>query len=193
MGVYFASGAMNDFTNRSWNLGWQFNLLAPIDVTALGFYDDGANGLTESHAVGIFSSAGSLIVSATVQPGDPLSDWWRFASISPVLLPAGEGYRIAAITGSENYTWGPAGFGTGPGVVFVTDRYSTSGALAFPTQSDGGTTGYFGPNFLYDFHQYPDPGPGPGPDPNPIPEPSTRLLLSGALILLASIRLLAHR
>jgi hypothetical protein len=40
-----------DFTNDTWSLGWEFNVLNPVTVTALGFYDD----------LGIFDSIGTLL------------------------------------------------------------------------------------------------------------------------------------
>lgn len=87
MAAYFRRDAANDLTNRSWTLGWESNAAVPIDVTAPGFYDAGANGLGESHAVGIYSGAGSLIVSTHVLRGDPLSSWWRFSCITRSFRP----------------------------------------------------------------------------------------------------------
>ena len=159
----------SDGTNATWSLGWEFNVLSPITVTMLGFYDDGKNGLSESHAVGIYDSLGSLLVSGTVVPADALTSWWRFTSVTPTLLPVGSDYRIAAVTGSENYTWDPVGFVVNPNITYVGSRYTSSGTLVYPSESEP-VTGYFGPNFQFEG--------------GVIPEPSTFVLLGAGLIAL---------
>lgn len=92
-----------DATNGAWSLGWEFTLRSAVTVTALGFYDDGKNDLTQSHGVVIYNLQGNPLVSGTVNPGDPLQSWWRWTSVTPTLLPTGS-YIITAATGSENYT-----------------------------------------------------------------------------------------
>jgi hypothetical protein len=73
---------MNTFTNRLRRLGRQSRHPAPMDVNLLCLCDDVANGLTESHAAGIFSSVGDLVVSAPVQHGYPLTGWLRLISVT---------------------------------------------------------------------------------------------------------------
>lgn len=162
-------------SGQDWSLGWEFNVVAPFAVTALGFYDDGRNGLSGSHEVGIYDSAGNLIVSATVQPSDSLTGWWRFASIAPTLLPVANGYRIAATMGLENYTWNPTGFIVDSNISYVTDRYTESSSLVFPGETGGdGTIGWFGPNFML--------------EQTSIPEPSTIGLLGAGLLGILALR-----
>ncbi|MEE8155477.1 MAG: DUF4082 domain-containing protein [Phycisphaerales bacterium] len=160
------SSVIIDTTNGSWSLGWEFTANADIVVTELGFYDDLMNDLVESHEVGIFDLAGNLLVSGTVNPGDPLNSWWRFTDVPDTALSAGDSYVIAAVTLTENYTWNPIGFVTAPEISFVVDRWVSSFRLDFPTESDGGgLIGWFGPNFNF--------VPGPG---------GIALLLLGGLI-----------
>ena len=103
----------------SYNLGYSFTVNAPITVTALGFfadpyYYDPANpyyntlGSTSqayaiSHDVGIYTSTGTLLLSATVSQSDALVNNFRYASpsIGPnlTLLP-NTSYIIAGVTGT---------------------------------------------------------------------------------------------
>ena len=53
----------NELNNNNWSLGWEFRVgSSAISVNRLGFYDQGLNGLADSHAVGIFTTTGSLLV-----------------------------------------------------------------------------------------------------------------------------------
>lgn len=161
-----------NFTNGLWSLGWEFNLTQAVTVTQLGFYDSNKDGLTERHEIGIYDSLGTLLVSGIVGPGDTLVSWFRMTNVAPTVLAAGNGYRIAATTGGEDYTWDPTGFVTDPRVQFVTDRYTSSGSLVFPEFSSE-VTGWFGPNFATGAA---------------VPEPSTYAMLGSAIAALAMLR-----
>jgi hypothetical protein len=140
-----------EMQNLSRTIGWQFDVSASgAKVTGLGFYDDRKNGMGASHQVAIWNPSGELITMATVDGRDSLRSWWRMCPIAPVTLPPGAGYRIAAITASELYTWNPVGFSVGPNIRFVGDRYSMphSTSLSYPSMSSG-VTGWFGPNFEF--------------------------------------------
>jgi hypothetical protein len=65
-------------------------------VTALGFYDDGRDGLVGPHRTAIFDTSDKTpIVSATVQPQSALDGAFRWESIEPVVLRAGHAYMMA--------------------------------------------------------------------------------------------------
>jgi hypothetical protein len=155
--ISFSSTAVN---TGEFSVGFEFDVLVPVEVTALGFYDYLADGLAESHAVGIYDSSGTLLLSGTVVPGDPLIDGFRYTTVAPFVLAAGAGYRIAAVTGADAYAYNPNSFAVDPAISYVRSRYTASSTLVFPTGTDT-LTGYFGPNFEFEA----------------VPEPATLLLV----------------
>jgi hypothetical protein len=112
-----SAGARQDFTGT---IGNRF-LVGGSNVTlnALGYEDSGADGLEVSHQVGIWTTGGSLIASATVPSGSTgdLVQVWRFASIPDITLLANTEYYIGAsvnvgvdawtdVPGSSGITYG---------------------------------------------------------------------------------------
>ena len=131
--------------NGDWTLGYEFIPDEDINLFSLGFFDDGANGLADAHQVGVWDSAGNLIVSATVDSSDPLTGKFRYTSVAPVTLTGGETYII----GGYNYVndaairndLGVTGF-VDPSITITAGRW-TNGGLAFPGSSTGD------PNIFY--------------------------------------------
>jgi hypothetical protein len=169
---------------NSYSMGWEFDVNQPIIVTSLGFYDYQQDGLAESHAVGIYNASGDLLVSGTVNPGDPLTGWFRFHSVTPTLLPAGDAYFIAAVTGNEDFCYNQKGIQEGPEIAFIIARiyydypYSTD-TLLFPVNANHiDSPAYFGPNFQY----------VNDPPPSHAPVPATLLLLGSGLLGLGGLR-----
>ena len=131
--------------------GWQFTTNADISVTALGFFDDAQNGLTEAHDVGIFSAAGTLLASATVPSGvaAPLVNQFRYVAIAPLLLTSGQTFRIGAVynSGADLLVITATGLAVDPAITKSPLRFVINSAtLADPTQTSAGN-GSFGPNF----------------------------------------------
>lgn len=157
-----------DYTNNNWSLGFQFAANSNITVSALGFYDDLGNGITGNHDVGIWTDGGVLLASTTVLPTDVLSNHFRYHSIAPLNLMAGQTYRIAAVTGSDNYAFGLGGFVVDSQITFLNAAYNTttigSGLLDFPDQLQE-TDGYFGPNMMI------------SPTTSAVPEPASMTML----------------
>src|SRR4051794_27838322 len=74
----------------NYTLGWLFNLSSQINVSALGVYDSGADGLTQDHAVGLWDAGGNLLASTTVPAsGGSLDNYFRFVPIAPLTLNPG--------------------------------------------------------------------------------------------------------
>ena len=167
------SSVNNNFTNGSWSLGFEFSTNTDIIVTSLGFYDDFKNGLTEAHDIGIYDNTGTLLVSSTVDNTSSLDGWFRWVSISDTFLGAGSNYFIAAVTGSENYTWDPNGFIVDPNINFIADAYIQSTILTMPNNSNN-VRGIFGANFDYKTVA-------------PVPEPATLLLFGFSILGIAGV------
>ena len=77
--------------------GWYFKPTVDIEVTALGWYDDAQDGLTQVHRVGIFDASDEqLLVESKVQPDSPLDGAFRWVPLEPPLvLEAGHEYVMA--------------------------------------------------------------------------------------------------
>jgi hypothetical protein len=79
-------------------IGWSFEVVEPIQVGWLGFYDQGDDGLREPHLVGIWDGDGQLLTSALVEAAQqqPLVGSYRYSSVDAVLLLPGDTYIIGA-------------------------------------------------------------------------------------------------
>lgn len=178
LGVDFTTPS--DYNRDAFSLGWSFNVLTPFSVTALGFYDAGRDGLIQAHDVGLWTAGGSLLASATVIGSDPLISFWRFASITPVVLGVGS-YIIAANNGWEAYPLaGPSGTIFNSNISYDTDRYLQGTTLQFPTTTSGTSSAnaaWLAANFLVE---------SPNHAEEVVPEPATMSLLAAGLIGLAA-------
>jgi hypothetical protein len=160
--------------NPPFTLGWEFTVNIDVLITDLGLYDASLNGLAESHDLGLFSSGGALLASATIPSGTSgtLIDQFRYVSIAPIWLLAGSTYRIGAVYTSGLDALVFPGFGatvvsTNPSISYLDSRFAVSGTLANPTLS-GGQGGYFGPNL----------------NGTAVPEPATLALMGAGLAAL---------
>jgi hypothetical protein len=162
------------------SLGFEFRTTQAVAVYALGYYDEGANGFSTPHEVGIFDSAGALLASAFLDSGtgDPLLGEFRYHNITPLYLPADQFFTIAATSGGPADGWAYGlegtsitGFVTDPAIqisrhagVFL---YQSDDTLRDPSEHFGYTI-YGGPNFLLE----------------PVPEPGTGILLGSVILAL---------
>jgi MYXO-CTERM domain-containing protein len=154
-GVIDFTSPTTDFTNGQWTLGFDFHVSSAINVDGLGIYDDGKNGLTQAHNVGLWNSSGTLLATTTVTNSDGLDGWFRYHTIGTLTLGIGD-YTVGAATLSENYTWNPVGFTTAPGVTYLRDEFASGVALQRPTSGGSGTTGWFGGNVHVASRNVPD-------------------------------------
>lgn len=121
-------------------IGLQFSTTKDFTVTHLSFYDEGSDGLNESHTIGLWDQQQNLIVSAVIPSGTQASlsadGAWRLADVQDFVLPAGTNYMVgatfSAVNGDPLYT------SIGPAIPGVTDGggYVSLGAgLLFPDPS----------------------------------------------------------
>jgi hypothetical protein len=185
--------------------GWQFGigplgLTNTIAITQLGVFDEGGDGLVNSHQIGLWRNNGTLLASATVPAGTEaqLVGGYRYVPITPVVIPftgqfpgffviaahysAGDADDMVTPTPYDPVTGGRM-FNIGVAPVFLYGRFGLGPGLPFPSDVtqppfEGGVAEKFWePNFQYAV----------------IPEPSVWLLFSlGAFGFLLGCRKL-HR
>jgi hypothetical protein len=155
-------------------VGWAFSLSSPVLLTDLGIFDSNLGaGLGSSHEVTVWTSTGVVEAQANVPAGTtaPLTDGFRYVSLTtPILLAAGD-YTIAALysDASDAALYHASVISTASGVTYVDSR-STFGNVFPATDAFGNIKGYFGPNFQFT-----------NPPANGVPEAGSAL----ALMLLA--------
>ena len=151
--------------------GWDFQLTQSFIVTALDYYDPRlTTGLLVSHQVGLWTSNGILLASATVPSGTAgtLNGTYRSVAISPIILTPGF-YEIAGFVPgqSDKYVY-DATFTTLPGIAYYESHVAT-GAFAFPGSQNLVSTKEVTANFEATAVQA-------------VPEPGTAVLLPVGLI-----------
>jgi hypothetical protein len=167
--------------------GYAFNVTAVggVFVTGLSFYDQGGNGLSQSHEVGIWNSSGTLLASSTVPAGTaaPLDSNGLFREITlalPIFLPAGNSYAVGAFfsggsADSQAVNW--TSMATAPGISYAEVRFvNNSSTLTFPTITSS-FLGLPGGSFVV----------------SPVPEPGTLSLLGVGLVAWTVLRRRAAR
>lgn len=115
--------------------GWEFRPYVDIEVTALGYFDDNADGLVQDHWAGIFDMATKKgVVTTTVGPNSTLDGAYRWEAVTPWVLKAGHSYVVAI--------WGRYE----PGQPYDTDTYSRpAGAVWAPEIKHGRYRATLGP------------------------------------------------
>jgi hypothetical protein len=176
--ITFNEATGNSGANQNQSVGWQFDVLTALTVTSLGWFDEGQDGLTVAHEVGIWDSAGSLLTSVTVPAGTvaPLDGQYRMVTITPLLLAVGGGYII----GGQNFSNNTERLAydvsqnVDSRIQFIDATFSDiDGIFERPTALSVANTGFYGPMFAA----------GDIGDVN-VPEPrSLFLTLSGAVFL----------
>ena len=166
--------------------GYEFTVQgSPISITKLGFFDYGADGLTESHDVGIWELGNTTaLATATVTTNSPLegpmiasAGQFRYEELATAVdLNANTTYRIGAYYSSNHGdAWaqsnGAVSWTTAGEINYVDPRYKYAGGLAYPdNEASPRELAYFGPNFQF------------------VPEPGTLGLLIGVGVFVITLR-----
>jgi hypothetical protein len=139
--------------NVSQTVGWAFQLSNSFTVNQLGWYDQGGDGLGQSHPIGIWDlNLETLIVSATVPAGTAatLDGGFRMVSIPNTILASGQ-YAIGGLTdpNAGDLLYLDVTELVNPAVSWFGFRFSSvSGTLIYPgTEGQGVTSGLYGPMF----------------------------------------------
>jgi hypothetical protein len=142
--------------SNTWNwpgatIGWEFTVSEPITVTSLGVWDESGDGFADDHQVGIWlSSGGAPLVSTTVTSANPLTNGFRYQSITPFTLQPGT-YVIGSYMPTGNdYGTSLASYSTQSPITYTRNLYLYGSGFTIPTDEwvgyDGGN---FGPNFQF--------------------------------------------
>jgi hypothetical protein len=132
-------------------IGWEFTVSDPITVTSLGVWDQSGNGLADDHQVGIWlSTGGSPLVSTTVTSANPLTNGFRYQSISPFTLQPGTYVIGSYMPTSSDLGAAAASYATNSPITYTKNLFLYDSGFTIPTEEwvgfDGGN---FGPNFQF--------------------------------------------
>jgi hypothetical protein len=150
----FTGGSLfKSFDSTNMTVGWSFTANDNLSVTSLGLWDETpADPLSQTHQVGLWSSTGTLLGSATIQANSPLTGSFRYAAITPVALTSGLTYFLGSEVYdpfSDRYTSSASSIVTAPEITFLgTARNDSAGGFSFPSIT-GSSNGRFGPNFQF--------------------------------------------
>lgn len=145
------------------SLGFAFTLTSSILVTDLGYY-----GTNNTHEVGIFNAAQTLLTSATVAAGTSLdANGFGYVSIAPlVLLPGNYVLAGTSVSSADPYIYSASVPPTyASEITFTGSRYeftNPNDVLVYPTLTTSAQA-YFGPNFQF----------------TAVPEPATWMVWGG--------------
>jgi hypothetical protein len=159
-------GSAVGFNNFDETIGWEFQANANLTVQALGVIDLGPfaikGSLSNAHAVGLWTSTGTLLGEVTVPAGTASTAVGAFRYVdltSPVSLQMGQHYVLGAFfpgggfDGSILSAFNGAAVTIDPNITLLDGRINTTGFpptpnLAFPDQNfiAGGD---FGPSFEF--------------------------------------------
>ncbi|MCZ8247761.1 MULTISPECIES: DUF4082 domain-containing protein [unclassified Microcystis] len=150
----FTGGSLfRNFDATNMTVGWSFTANDNLSVTSLGLWDETpADPLAQTHQVGLWSSTGTLLGSATIQTNSPLTGSFRYAAIAPVALTSGLTYFLGSEISnpfSDRYTSSASSIVTAPEITFLgAARNNSAGGFSFPSITTS-VNGRFGPNFQF--------------------------------------------
>lgn len=167
------------YSSISGTIGWTFQPLTDISVTALGAFDyDLPVGPV---SVGLWNSAGDLLASSTITSSSTSVGQSRYETIVPVALTLGQTYYLGEFSPGSilqavavNPSTPPYGYATmSPEIQLDNAAYDNNSDFGFPSTLDGSTgSAITGPNFQFE----------------PVPEPAAFGLVGLSLLALLGAR-----
>jgi hypothetical protein len=164
-------------------------------ITQLGVFDDGGDGLVNTHQIGLWRADGTLLRAATVPAGTaaPFADGYRWVPIDPYILRYARNPFVVDSTAII-----AAQYSAGDADDLVTPYRGTLGSGIYPMINGYPSPGWYayGADFPFPGLRTPPPGEGElGPgfwEVNfryaIVPEPSSLALLSGGLCLFVALK-----
>jgi len=156
------SGGTFEISTQDVTVGWALTLTGSVLVTDLGLWDgptgffgSTGDGFRDSHLVTIWTSTGIPVAQGTVPSGSgPESDNFRYVSIAPVILAAGN-YTIGAFfpnaggTGGDSFIYDASTITTASGVTYNGSRSAFGNGFPSGNSYFALANGDFGPNFQF--------------------------------------------
>lgn len=191
------STAGNSFSNGTWNFATSFAVNKDLSVSGLGYYADPSNGQVADNAVALYlcsnadcTGTGTLVASTIVTNAYPLLGHFRYVTIAPVTLLAGQSYQVAGVSAGDNYTWGDAGFATDSGISLIAlngqvgrwESGTTAEFLNYGQGDLGALDGYWGANVFVGEPTFTE-----------VPEPSELALFGLGLVIIGSLTIRRRR
>ena len=153
--------------------GYEFTTTGAVIVTDLGYVADIPPAFSipgpPSAEVGLWDSAGNLLVSTTVTNADLLVGHFRYKTVADTMLASGQNYTVASLIAARmGFDFNVTGRTTPPEISYVAPRWKLSAALDRPTTNDffAGGNGQFGGSFRFKLAQA-------------VPEPSALAMILG--------------
>jgi len=143
-------------TNPPFMLGWNFSVNEDVTLQQLGFYDRFGDGLSDAHAIGLWSAGGALLRNVTIfdGTGDPsngelAASNFRYRDVTPLLLTAGSTYFLGATyaSGRDAFDFVTPAATSSISQITVIGGVQQSGGFAFPGRPIANGTMVVGPNF----------------------------------------------
>jgi hypothetical protein len=139
--TYVPGGPGFNYSQGTYELGYQFSVNAPIYATQLGMYDATLTGATQSFqpsAVGLYDlTSGMLLASGTVTASEPANGLFRYTPITPTAIVPGDDYAVVGVTSSNLYLVAePVTSATINGINLLSGAtYGDSSGNGFPTST----------------------------------------------------------
>lgn len=134
------TSANGNGTSFNTTRGYAFNVTQTgLAATHLGIWDEGANGLSQAHDVGLWKADGTLLASTSIAAGAGalLVDGFRYVDIADIVLDIGT-YIVGAtyaFGSADRQAYNIGGAATASGITYLGGRFNNNGltTLSMPT------------------------------------------------------------